>query len=243
MGLLSWIIVGLIAGWLANQMMRGGRGNAATDIVVGIIGGLVGGFLAGELFGVPNAVNGVNVGSIVVGTYGRLECNGTCEVRVKNRVAVSANAFVGIFGANAVDMTGMKLFVEGANGVNTPTGTPAAAAFGSLHGLSLGHAEDGQLQAPPNGKQPERNHHHHASRKRTRPLQPKRLQKQVESDTHDCGSGVEVSPQDEGHLRRDDIPQDPSGYTGHRAHQHHDDRWALRRFCHLGSRQRKQRQS
>lgn len=59
MGLLSWIIVGLIAGWLANQMMRGGRGNAATDIVVGIIGGLVGGFLAGELFGVPNAMNGV----------------------------------------------------------------------------------------------------------------------------------------------------------------------------------------
>ena len=30
MGLISWIIVGLIAGWLANQMMRGGRGNAVT---------------------------------------------------------------------------------------------------------------------------------------------------------------------------------------------------------------------
>jgi uncharacterized membrane protein YeaQ/YmgE (transglycosylase-associated protein family) len=70
MGLLSWIIVGLIAGWLANQMMRSGRGNAATDIVVGVIGGLVGGFLAGELFGVPNAVNGINVGSIVVAFLG-----------------------------------------------------------------------------------------------------------------------------------------------------------------------------
>jgi uncharacterized membrane protein YeaQ/YmgE (transglycosylase-associated protein family) len=70
MGLLSWIIVGLIAGWLANQMMRGGRGNAVTDIVVGIIGALVGGFLAGELFGVPNAVNGINVGSIVVAFLG-----------------------------------------------------------------------------------------------------------------------------------------------------------------------------
>ena len=57
MGLLSWLIVGLIAGWLANQMMRGGRGNAVTDIVVGIVGALVGGFLAGELFGVPNAVS------------------------------------------------------------------------------------------------------------------------------------------------------------------------------------------
>ena len=72
MGLLSWIIVGLIAGWLANQMMRGGRGNAVTDIVVGIIGGLVGGFLAGELFGVPNAVNGINVTSIVVAFLGAI---------------------------------------------------------------------------------------------------------------------------------------------------------------------------
>jgi uncharacterized membrane protein YeaQ/YmgE (transglycosylase-associated protein family) len=72
MGLLSWIIVGLIAGWLANQVMRRGRGNAATDIVVGVIGGLVGGFLAAELFGVPNAVNGVNLGSVVVAFLGAI---------------------------------------------------------------------------------------------------------------------------------------------------------------------------
>ena len=70
MGILSWIIVGLIAGWLANQVMRGGRGSAATDIVVGIVGGVVGGFLAGQLFGVPNAVNGINLGSIVVAFLG-----------------------------------------------------------------------------------------------------------------------------------------------------------------------------
>ena len=72
MGLLCWIIVGLIAGWLANQVMRGGRGNAVTDIVVGIIGALVGGFLASSLFGVPNAVNGINVGSIVVAFLGAI---------------------------------------------------------------------------------------------------------------------------------------------------------------------------
>jgi len=72
MGILSWIVVGLIAGWLANQMMRSGRGNAATDIVVGIVGGIVGGFLAGQLFGVANAVNGINVGSIVVAFLGAI---------------------------------------------------------------------------------------------------------------------------------------------------------------------------
>jgi uncharacterized membrane protein YeaQ/YmgE (transglycosylase-associated protein family) len=70
MGLLSWIVVGLIAGWLANQVMRGGRGNAVTDIIVGILGALVGGFLAGELFGVANAVSGINVTSIVVAFLG-----------------------------------------------------------------------------------------------------------------------------------------------------------------------------
>ena len=72
MGVISWIIVGLIAGWLANQMMRGGRGNAVTDIVVGIVGGIVGGFLAAQLFGVPNAVNGINLGSIVVAFLGAI---------------------------------------------------------------------------------------------------------------------------------------------------------------------------
>ena len=72
MGVLSWIIVGLIAGWLANQVMRGGRGNAATDIVVGIVGGVVGGFLATNLFGVANAVNGINLGSILVAFLGAI---------------------------------------------------------------------------------------------------------------------------------------------------------------------------
>ena len=72
MGIVSWIVVGLIAGWLANQMMRSGRGNAGTDIIVGIIGGGVGGFLAGQLFGVANAVNGINVGSIVVAFLGAI---------------------------------------------------------------------------------------------------------------------------------------------------------------------------
>jgi len=70
MGVLSWIIVGLIAGWLANQVMRSGRGNAVTDIVVGIVGAIVGGFLAAQLFGVSNAVNGINLGSIVVAFLG-----------------------------------------------------------------------------------------------------------------------------------------------------------------------------
>lgn len=70
MGILSWIIVGLIAGWLAGVVMRGGGYGLLGDILVGIVGAIIGGFLAGALFGVPNPVNGVNVTSIIIAFLG-----------------------------------------------------------------------------------------------------------------------------------------------------------------------------
>ncbi len=72
MGILSWIIVGLIAGWLAGMVMKGGGYGVVGDILLGIVGALVGGFLAGALFGVPDAVNGINPTSIVVAAIGAI---------------------------------------------------------------------------------------------------------------------------------------------------------------------------
>ena len=46
MSILSWIVVGLIAGWLAGRVMKGGGFGLIGDIIVGVIGGLLGGFLA-----------------------------------------------------------------------------------------------------------------------------------------------------------------------------------------------------
>jgi uncharacterized membrane protein YeaQ/YmgE (transglycosylase-associated protein family) len=51
--ILAWIVVGLIAGWLAGLFMRGGGYGIVLDIVVGLIGAFVGGlvfslFVAGE---------------------------------------------------------------------------------------------------------------------------------------------------------------------------------------------------
>jgi uncharacterized membrane protein YeaQ/YmgE (transglycosylase-associated protein family) len=69
-GLLAWIIVGLIAGWLAGMVMKGGGYGVVGDIIVGIIGALLGGFLASVLFGIPDAVNGINVTSIIVAFIG-----------------------------------------------------------------------------------------------------------------------------------------------------------------------------
>ncbi len=72
MGILSWIIVGLIAGWLAGAVMRGRGYGILGNIVIGIVGALIGGFLAGALFNMPDAVNGINVGSIIVAFLGAI---------------------------------------------------------------------------------------------------------------------------------------------------------------------------
>lgn len=70
MGVLSWIVVGLIAGWLAGVVVRGSGYGLIGDIVVGIVGALIGGFLAGSLFNMPDAVNGINLTSILVAFLG-----------------------------------------------------------------------------------------------------------------------------------------------------------------------------
>ena len=69
MGILAWLIVGLIAGFLASQVMGTGFG-LVGDIIVGIIGALIGGYLASALLNIPNPVNGINIGSIIVAFVG-----------------------------------------------------------------------------------------------------------------------------------------------------------------------------
>jgi uncharacterized membrane protein YeaQ/YmgE (transglycosylase-associated protein family) len=70
MGILAWIVVGLVAGWLASQVMRGGGYGLIGDIIVGAVGAVIGGFLAATLFNMPDAVNGINVTSILVAFIG-----------------------------------------------------------------------------------------------------------------------------------------------------------------------------
>ena len=69
MGILAWLVVGLIAGWLAGQVMGSGFG-LVGDIIIGIIGAVVGGYLAATFLNMPDAVNGINVPSIVVAFVG-----------------------------------------------------------------------------------------------------------------------------------------------------------------------------
>jgi uncharacterized membrane protein YeaQ/YmgE (transglycosylase-associated protein family) len=70
MGILSWIIVGLIAGWLAGELMRGSGFGVVGDIIVGIVGALLGGFIATALFNVPAPLTGINITTIIVAFLG-----------------------------------------------------------------------------------------------------------------------------------------------------------------------------
>jgi uncharacterized membrane protein YeaQ/YmgE (transglycosylase-associated protein family) len=49
MGLIAWIVCGLIAGWLAGQVMKGGGYGVLVDIILGLLGGVVGGRIFGFL--------------------------------------------------------------------------------------------------------------------------------------------------------------------------------------------------
>jgi uncharacterized membrane protein YeaQ/YmgE (transglycosylase-associated protein family) len=58
-GLIWFLLIGLIAGWLAGKVMRGGGFGVVGDIVVGIIGALIGGWLFGKL--------GISIGGGLLG--------------------------------------------------------------------------------------------------------------------------------------------------------------------------------
>ena len=70
MGILSWIVVGLIAGWLAGLVVKGGGFGCVGDIIVGVIGGLLGGWLASSFFHMGDPMSGLNIESIVVAFIG-----------------------------------------------------------------------------------------------------------------------------------------------------------------------------
>jgi uncharacterized membrane protein YeaQ/YmgE (transglycosylase-associated protein family) len=66
-GLLAWLVVGLIAGFLASVVMRGGGYGIVGDIIVGVVGAFLGGFLANLLM--PGAAFGF-WGSVLVAFIG-----------------------------------------------------------------------------------------------------------------------------------------------------------------------------
>lgn len=67
MGFLWFLLIGLAAGWLAGQIMKGGGGfGVVGDLIVGVIGAILG----GALFGLLGLQAGGLIGSLVTATVG-----------------------------------------------------------------------------------------------------------------------------------------------------------------------------
>jgi uncharacterized membrane protein YeaQ/YmgE (transglycosylase-associated protein family) len=67
-GIIAWIVLGAIAGWITNLIM-GGKEGVIPTIILGIVGAVVGGWLAGTVLNVAD-VTGINITSIIVAVVG-----------------------------------------------------------------------------------------------------------------------------------------------------------------------------
>ncbi len=68
MSFVWFLLIGLAAGWLAGQIMKGGGFGLVGDLIVGVIGALLGGFVFG-LLGI--STNGL-LGSLITATVGAI---------------------------------------------------------------------------------------------------------------------------------------------------------------------------
>jgi uncharacterized membrane protein YeaQ/YmgE (transglycosylase-associated protein family) len=59
-GIIAWLIIGAIAGWLAGKIVEGSGFGLIVDIIVGVVGAIIGGWLAGLL--------GLNIGGGLIGS-------------------------------------------------------------------------------------------------------------------------------------------------------------------------------
>ncbi len=70
MSIVAWIVLGLLAGWIAGMLMGGGFG-LLGDIVIGILGAIVGGWITATFMG-GDAVTGFNLQSLLVAVLGAI---------------------------------------------------------------------------------------------------------------------------------------------------------------------------
>ena len=72
MGIIGWIILGGLAGWVGSKIMKTDESmGVLANIIVGIIGAVVGGFIV-TMFGADQGVNGFNIWSFLVALLGSI---------------------------------------------------------------------------------------------------------------------------------------------------------------------------
>jgi len=70
MSILTWLVIGLIVGWLSNMIARDGGFGFVGDILIGIVGATLCGFVAAEVFDLYDTLSGFNLTSIIVAALG-----------------------------------------------------------------------------------------------------------------------------------------------------------------------------
>ena len=68
-GIIAWIIIGVIAGWITGKLMKGSGYGFIMDMVVGLIGALIGGWVSSALGFGPTGAHGM-IGSIIIAVIG-----------------------------------------------------------------------------------------------------------------------------------------------------------------------------
>jgi len=71
MSIIAWIVLGLVAGWLAGMIMRGGGYGLIGDIVLGVLGAFVGGWLWSLLMH-EDVMLGFNLPSLLIAVLGAI---------------------------------------------------------------------------------------------------------------------------------------------------------------------------
>lgn len=73
MGIIIWLIVGGIVGWLASVIMRtDAQQGILLNVVVGIVGALLAGFILSPLLGVGTINQGISIGTFLVSLLGAI---------------------------------------------------------------------------------------------------------------------------------------------------------------------------
>ena len=70
MSILAWVVLGLVAGFIASKLVNRSGGSLVLDLLLGIVGAVVGGFLFNQ-FG-AGGVSGLNLYSLLVATLGAI---------------------------------------------------------------------------------------------------------------------------------------------------------------------------
>jgi len=83
MNIVAFLLVGLVAGWLAGKVVEGHGFGAGIDIVVGIVGAFIGGLLSdrfiGTTYGLWGAIAVATLGAIILLVIARLISAGTAR--------------------------------------------------------------------------------------------------------------------------------------------------------------------